>query len=209
MPRQMPTSPSKGAETLTASPEAQAESDTTFPDDDSRDRSTTMHGISLFRNRKPKYNAKTEALHPYVQTLSLIDLESCVALENATFPEHERCSKEKARSISFFCITCDSSNNEIHGSCCKSVLRSMAILLNLILIVTLIVGLPSQQMSGTFTWSLFYSYAWRPSIKFADLRLCQTSRFYLPIKKGNTDCPCCCNKKRGSRSNRRINGLPS
>ncbi len=29
-------------------------------------------------------------LHPYVSTLGLSDLESCIALENATFPEHER-----------------------------------------------------------------------------------------------------------------------
>lgn len=36
-------------------------------------------------------------LHPYVQTLSLADLDSCVALENAAFPEEERCSREKVR----------------------------------------------------------------------------------------------------------------
>ncbi|MCJ1286699.1 hypothetical protein MMC26_006045 [Xylographa opegraphella] len=34
-------------------------------------------------------------LHPYVQLLSLSDLEACVALEAATFPEHERASREK------------------------------------------------------------------------------------------------------------------
>ena len=34
-------------------------------------------------------------LHPYVQTLTVADVESCVALENAAFPEHERCSREK------------------------------------------------------------------------------------------------------------------
>ena len=34
-------------------------------------------------------------LHPYVQTLSISNLESCVALENAIFPEQERCSREK------------------------------------------------------------------------------------------------------------------
>lgn len=34
-------------------------------------------------------------LHPYVQTLSISNLEDCVALENAVFPEHERCSREK------------------------------------------------------------------------------------------------------------------
>lgn len=34
-------------------------------------------------------------LHPYVQTLTVADVESCVALENAAFPEHERCSRDK------------------------------------------------------------------------------------------------------------------
>ncbi|MCJ1313875.1 hypothetical protein MMC25_007555 [Agyrium rufum] len=34
-------------------------------------------------------------LHPYVSTLTLADLESCVALENAAFPETERASREK------------------------------------------------------------------------------------------------------------------
>ncbi|KAL8795330.1 MAG: hypothetical protein Q9195_002200 [Heterodermia aff. obscurata] len=34
-------------------------------------------------------------LHPYIQTLTVADVDSCVALENAAFPEHERCSREK------------------------------------------------------------------------------------------------------------------
>ncbi len=33
---------------------------------------------------------QNENLHPYVSTLGLADLESCVALENAAFPENER-----------------------------------------------------------------------------------------------------------------------
>lgn len=40
-------------------------------------------------------------LHPYVQVLSLADLEACVALENAAFPENERCSREKVCLIFF------------------------------------------------------------------------------------------------------------
>ena len=34
-------------------------------------------------------------LHPYVQSLSISNLEDCVALEKAAFPENERCSREK------------------------------------------------------------------------------------------------------------------
>ena len=34
-------------------------------------------------------------LHPYVQALSIADLESCLALEEACFPEGERGSREK------------------------------------------------------------------------------------------------------------------
>jgi hypothetical protein len=40
-------------------------------------------------------------LHPFAQILSLSDLEACVALESAAFPEHERCSKDKVCSGSF------------------------------------------------------------------------------------------------------------
>lgn len=37
-------------------------------------------------------------LHPYVQVLNLNDLDSIVNLENATFPRHEACSREKSDS---------------------------------------------------------------------------------------------------------------
>ena len=46
------------------------------------------------RTNRAKINDRNH-LHPYVQTLSLSNLESCVALENAVFPEAERCSREK------------------------------------------------------------------------------------------------------------------
>ena len=36
-------------------------------------------------------------LHPYIQTLTVADVESCVALENVAFPEYERCSREKVQ----------------------------------------------------------------------------------------------------------------
>lgn len=35
------------------------------------------------------------SLHPYAGILGLGDLESCLKLEEATFPEHQRCSREK------------------------------------------------------------------------------------------------------------------
>lgn len=35
------------------------------------------------------------AIKPYVQSLTMLDLESCVKLEEATFPPQERCSREK------------------------------------------------------------------------------------------------------------------
>jgi hypothetical protein len=40
---------------------------------------------------------KYDDLHPYTQILSLSNLEACVALEQGTFPEHERCSRDKVR----------------------------------------------------------------------------------------------------------------
>jgi len=46
-------------------------------------------------NRQYRDESKMNELHPYCQTLTIGDLENCVHLENATFPEHERCSREK------------------------------------------------------------------------------------------------------------------
>jgi hypothetical protein len=40
-------------------------------------------------------NDKLDELHPYTQTLSMSDVESCVILENAAFPPNERASREK------------------------------------------------------------------------------------------------------------------
>jgi hypothetical protein len=45
-------------------------------------------------------DGKLRDLHPYAQTLTLQDVPSCVALENAAFVEpDQRCSKEKVRSL--------------------------------------------------------------------------------------------------------------
>jgi hypothetical protein len=45
-------------------------------------------------------NEKRDALHPYVQTLSPSDVESCVRLEEEAFPPQERATREKV-SLSF------------------------------------------------------------------------------------------------------------
>ncbi len=41
-------------------------------------------------------------LHPYSQIIGLNDLKSCLKLEQANFPEHERCSREKVRHLCTF-----------------------------------------------------------------------------------------------------------
>ncbi len=52
--------------------------------------------LQYLRDSRARTNQLND-IHPYVQTLSISDLKSCVALENAVFPEHERCSREKVR----------------------------------------------------------------------------------------------------------------
>ncbi|KAK3641762.1 hypothetical protein LTR56_011087 [Elasticomyces elasticus] len=53
--------------------------------------------LKLFRHMRANAgnNSKRDELHPYTQTLSLSDIESCILLEEATFPENERCTREK------------------------------------------------------------------------------------------------------------------
>lgn len=54
--------------------------------------------LQYLRDSRARTNQLND-IHPYVQTLSISDLKSCVALENAVFPEHERCSREKVRHL--------------------------------------------------------------------------------------------------------------
>ena len=43
--------------------------------------------------------AKFGDLHPYTQILNVSDVDQCVELENASFPESERCSRDKVRPL--------------------------------------------------------------------------------------------------------------
>ena len=102
MPRDLFSADSKD-DSLVASPETQTPkpetSDSGAATDDLNKYTIHRddpHESSIEQILDGKANAnKYGNLHPYVQTLSISDLESCVALENATFPEHERCSREK------------------------------------------------------------------------------------------------------------------
>ncbi|GAD95907.1 acetyltransferase, GNAT family [Paecilomyces variotii No. 5] len=55
-----------------------------------------MNDFSYYFRRGPVQRQRTaiDELHPFVQTLTLSNLEDCIRVEEA-FPEHERCSKEK------------------------------------------------------------------------------------------------------------------
>src|SRR5436190_8699195 len=55
--------------------------------------------------RRPRISppSKLDELHPFVQLLSLSNVEDCVRVEEA-FPEHERCSREKVRSVDGECL---------------------------------------------------------------------------------------------------------
>lgn len=60
---------------------------------------------SLFRDHKDEMEIElsqkfksNDDLHPFVQVLSISDLDGCVAVENAAFPEDQRASREQVRS---------------------------------------------------------------------------------------------------------------
>lgn len=82
-------------------PERPAEKARIFESGESEgDHGSTLYPSSYHRPKMSEAMRKAERreeLHPYVSTLSLADVESCVRLEEASFPEHERCSREKVR----------------------------------------------------------------------------------------------------------------
>jgi hypothetical protein len=52
-------------------------------------------------NQLSQRNAERDKIHPYTQTLKESDIDSCVKLEEATFPENERCTREKVSRMPF------------------------------------------------------------------------------------------------------------
>ncbi|KAI5291454.1 hypothetical protein KEM54_004546 [Ascosphaera aggregata] len=79
------------------------DADTTSNDDDDDDTAVDrdelpnyawyLPGNQMTNTRQP---SALDSLHPFVQLLSLADLDDCVQVEEA-FPPHERCSREKMR----------------------------------------------------------------------------------------------------------------
>jgi hypothetical protein len=66
---------------------------TSKPDTDSQPDNKPRQG-TMFAEQAQK-NSKRDDLHPYTQTLTLNDVESCVILEEAAFPPQERATREK------------------------------------------------------------------------------------------------------------------
>jgi hypothetical protein len=68
------------------------------PTEESEDQPANGQFI-IIRNHDEESSKQPEGIgkiHPYTRPLTVSDLESCVALENAAFPrEEERCSREK------------------------------------------------------------------------------------------------------------------
>ena len=56
----------------------------------SPDAKTPAFGSFAEQSQSSRGPSEKDGLHPYVATLGLADLDSCVALEKAAFPEHER-----------------------------------------------------------------------------------------------------------------------
>ena len=86
--------------TLSRSPDS--EEDTTPVRQSPANRPVIRRGsLPLFslRNRDGADYKDVSDLHPYVQTLTIADLESCITLENMAFPPEERCSPEKVRKL--------------------------------------------------------------------------------------------------------------
>jgi hypothetical protein len=50
---------------------------------------------AMAANNKPEDNSKRDEVHPYTQTLTLSDVDSCVILEDLAFPPNERASRAK------------------------------------------------------------------------------------------------------------------
>lgn len=101
MPRDLFPTKSPSDPIITASPEMKSPSNRSESEDLEE---TGGNEYSIFRDERDEMeielSAKLKAhddLHPHVQVLSISDLDACVALENACFPENEAGSRAKVR----------------------------------------------------------------------------------------------------------------
>lgn len=84
----------QGMPQLTKSPEAV---DDRSPGMDATDEEGMLNSYQPVRTSR-------DELHPYTQTLSISDVDSCTKLEEEAFPPHERCTREKVSGCEFFPI---------------------------------------------------------------------------------------------------------
>lgn len=70
-------------------------------------------------------NSKRDDVHPYTQTLTLSDVDSCVVLEDLAFPPNERASRAK---VSFSFPTCHLSPVYHPRSCLRDIPVSLRLL---------------------------------------------------------------------------------
>ena len=108
MPRDL--FPQRHEEDLTESPDAQTPragtaTDLNWPNEFTIHRNDTDETASQISNGW-KMAEQRNKLHPYVQTLSIADLESCDRLESSCFPEEERCTREKVYLPTVLTVCC-------------------------------------------------------------------------------------------------------
>lgn len=84
----------QGMPQLTKSPE---EVDERSPAMDATDEDEMVESFRPMRTSR-------DELHPYTQTLSISDVDSCTKLEEEAFPPNERCSREKVSGCESFPI---------------------------------------------------------------------------------------------------------
>lgn len=104
-PRPPPSSSQDNSDYDIDSPSSESGAVQIYGGSSSRSKSKTATGgdvAAVGMNAQEREIRTKNDLHPYVQTLSLADLDSCVALENAAFSEEERCSREKVREPAFY-----------------------------------------------------------------------------------------------------------
>ena len=107
MPRDLFPQKSPSEPTLTASPEMKSPANRS----DSDELEETGNNYPNFNDERDEMEVELSAklkandgLHPHVQVLSISDLDACVALENACFPENEKISRAKVYSPLSVCF---------------------------------------------------------------------------------------------------------
>ncbi len=160
-----------------------------------------------------KLSDSRSKLHPYVKSLTISDLDSCLALEATAFPPDQRASREKAGSLLFIIGLTFLILLPYQFFPAPTIFYDLRHFMSVFILMGhqpngSVVALPSDQMRRVVYRTFHIS---SPQFRIpwcGNVRECDSARLIGPGQKSSSSCLCPCDPDTQCDCQRRGHGLP-